>query len=142
MELYVSKSQEETIKLAERFAKQKLYPGVVAALYGDLGSGKTHFVKGVCKAFNVLNHASSPSFTIINEYKSDKITIYHFDFFRIHDLSEISEIGFDDYIYSDAISLIEWADRVEKMLPDVRYDIYFYHTENENERIIKIIELC
>lgn len=142
MEEYRTLSQTETIELAERFAREKLRPGSVVALYGELGSGKTNFVKGVCKAFNVLNNISSPSFTIINEYKSSEIIIYHFDFFRILDLTEILEIGFDDYIYSDAISLIEWADKVEKILPPVRYNIYFYHTDNENERIIKISNIC
>ncbi len=138
MEVYKTKSAAETVELAKNFAIKNLQNGSVVALFGELGSGKTHFVKGVCKAFNIEHNISSPSFTIINEYRSKNITIYHFDFFRINDISELTEIGFDDYIYSNGISLIEWADRIEEILPTNRYNIFLLHTNEENERIIKI----
>lgn len=138
METFRTKSETETIELGKKFAENNLKEGGVVALYGDLGTGKTRFVQGICKAFNIHYNVSSPSFTIINEYKSEKITIYHFDFYRINHIFELTEIGFDEYIFSKAISIIEWADRVTEILPDKRYDIHFFHTEQENERIIEI----
>lgn len=141
MEIIKSKSETETIQIAEQFALKSLTPGSIVALYGDLGTGKTRFVQGICKAFKIKHNVTSPSFTIINEYKSETITIYHFDFYRISELDELDEIGFDDYIYSNSISIIEWADRIKPLLPEKRYDILLSLGEEENIRIIKIIKL-
>lgn len=138
-----TKSEEETIDLGFNFA-QRLKAGDTISLYGDLGSGKTSFIKGVCNYFEVNEMITSPTFTIINQYfgnkDGDDIAIYHIDLYRIKSAKELEEIGFADCIYSeDAIKLVEWADRSYDMLPEIRYFINIETSEeNEDDRIFKI----
>lgn len=124
--------------LGEEFAKTKLKPGDVVALIGELGSGKTRFIKGICSGLGVTEHVSSPSFTIVNEYASKNGKIFHFDFYRIASISELKEIGFYDYVYNEGICVIEWADRVMDLLPPNRYDVLFTLGESETVREIVI----
>jgi tRNA threonylcarbamoyladenosine biosynthesis protein TsaE len=138
MEKWITNGEQETIDLGARFAKTKLKLGDVVALIGELGSGKTRFIKGICSGLGVREHVSSPSFTIVNEYASDIGKIFHFDFYRIASPSELSEIGFDDYIYADGICLIEWADRVKDLLPSNRYDVLFTLGDSDTVREIVI----
>lgn len=135
---FLTVSEEETIKLGREFAKS-LKAGDVVALYGELGVGKTKFVQGVCLGLNVKETVNSPTFIIMNKYEGD-LTIYHFDFYRVDSIEEIIEIGFDEFIYNDAISLIEWAEKVEEILPRKRYDIFITFGEMENERKIEIVK--
>ena len=100
----------------------RLAPGDVVALYGDLGAGKTHLVKGVAAAFGVPEQAVvSPTFTIVNEYAGARagrdVALYHFDAYRIRHVDEFFELGFEDYFYGDGICLVEWPERVEALLP-------------------------
>ncbi|MBM4165373.1 MAG: tRNA (adenosine(37)-N6)-threonylcarbamoyltransferase complex ATPase subunit type 1 TsaE [Ignavibacteria bacterium] len=134
---FVSRSETDTIDLGKTFARQ-LRSNDIVALFGNLGSGKTRFVQGICNALNVEHNISSPTFTLINEYKSDKGKIFHFDFYRIHSVDEILQLGFYEYLESDGICIIEWAERTKEFLPAVRYDVYFEFGENENERMICI----
>lgn len=136
---FISKSEDETILLGKNFATL-LKAGDVVALYGELGSGKTKFVQGICLGLNVRESINSPSFIIMNRYEGD-LVIYHFDFYRINSLDEVTEIGFDEFIYNDAVSLIEWAEKVKDILPKKRYEIYLNFGENENEREVEIIKL-
>jgi tRNA threonylcarbamoyladenosine biosynthesis protein TsaE len=138
MEKWITNGEQETIDLGASFAKTKLKLGDVVALIGELGSGKTRFIKGICSGLGVTEHVSSPSFTIVNEYASDIGKIFHFDFYRIASPSELSEIGFDDYIYDDGICLIEWADRVKDLLPSNRYDVLFTLGDSDTVREIVI----
>src|SRR3974390_3491687 len=117
---YHTGSVEETIALGEGFSK-KLKEGNVVALFGDLGTGKTHFIKGICRGLGVHEHVASPTFTIVNEYDARGIKICHFDCYRIQSEKEMTDIGFDEYIFNSNICLIEWADRIENLLPPVRY---------------------
>ena len=128
-ETVISHSSGETFNIAKKFAQQ-LEPGAVVTFYGDLGSGKTTFVKGICKTFEVRDNVSSPTFTLINEY-SGRLPIYHFDFYRIENLHEIWQLGCEEYFQGDGICLIEWAEKVEELLPEKRIEIRLQHVAPE-----------
>ena len=135
-------SVEETIAFARTFANI-LRQGDVVALYGDLGSGKTQFVKGVCQAFNVLRPATSPTFIILNRYdgtdKSGKeILLYHFDLYRITSLTEMYDLGYEEILQGDGICLIEWAEMLSGLFTKRRYDVRLSWGARENERRIEI----
>ena len=113
---FESNSYEETQKFAEEFSKT-LKAGDVLCMYGDLGVGKTAFVQGLAKGLGIDEPITSPTFTIVNEY-SGRLPLYHFDVYRIGDVEEMDEIGYEDYIYGDGVSLIEWANLIEEILPE------------------------
>src|SRR5436190_20922888 len=92
MEPVVSRSEEETMGLAEQFSR-RLKPGDTVAFYGGLGSGKTHFIQGICRGFGVREHVASPTFTIVNEYEASGVKIFHFDFYRVKSIREIVDLG-------------------------------------------------
>jgi tRNA threonylcarbamoyladenosine biosynthesis protein TsaE len=135
---FLTRSEDETIELGKRFSTI-LEPGDVVALFGDLGSGKTKFVQGVCIGLGVSETVNSPTFIIMNKYKG-RLTVYHFDFYRVKSVDEVIEIGFRDFIFNDAVSLIEWADVVYELLPSKRYDVYLRFIDREDEREIEIIK--
>ncbi len=128
-------SANETVELGKEFSST-LQGGDIIALYGDLGSGKTQFAKGICLGLGVHAHVVSPSFTILNEYVDGKYPVYHFDFYRLRSLSELAEFGFEEYIFGRGICLLEWANIVESALPPNRYDITLELGESENQRMI------
>lgn len=129
----IVKSENETRKIAEEFS-EILHPGDVVALKGNLGAGKTFFVKNACKKFNV-NNANSPSFAIVNEYMG-AVNIYHFDFYRIKKPVELYDIGFDEYlIQQNSIVFIEWPDLVPEVLPENRYDVQFEFIDDNSRKI-------
>ena len=113
---FESNSYEETQKFAEEFSKT-LKAGDVLCMYGDLGVGKTAFVQGLAKGLGIDEPITSPTFTIVNEY-SGRLPLYHFDVYRIGDVEEMEEIGYDDYFYGNGICLIEWANLIEEILPE------------------------
>ena len=119
--IYKSNSPKETENIARSFAKE-LKGGEVICLNGDLGVGKTAFVQGLVKALGVTDPISSPTFTIVNCYEGD-MPIYHFDVYRIEDCDEMYEIGFEEYIYSNGITLIEWSEKIWEILPKNRIEI-------------------
>lgn len=140
---YTTNSEEETIDLGLKFAS-KLKAGDVVALYGDLGSGKTEFVKGICNFFKVDDIVNSPTFTIINQYTGFKggedIPIFHIDLYRIKTQKELDEIGFKECLFSDdSIKLLEWADKAVNELPLKKYSVRIkLNSKKENERIFEI----
>jgi tRNA threonylcarbamoyladenosine biosynthesis protein TsaE len=142
-ENFKTMSEDETISLGNTFAK-RLILGDVVALYGDLGSGKTEFIKGICDFFKVEEIVTSPTFTIMNQYtgiiKHNDLTIYHIDLYRIKSDKELDEIGFNECIYADdAIKLVEWAEKAENYLPGNRYSIRILTDKDiENNRLIEI----
>ena len=91
-------------------------PGDIICLVGDLGTGKTHLTKGIAKGLEINEHITSPTFTIVNEYDG-RLKLYHFDVYRVNDPDEIAAIGFDEYIFSDGVSIIEWANYIEELIP-------------------------
>jgi tRNA threonylcarbamoyladenosine biosynthesis protein TsaE len=135
---FLTRSEDETIELGKIFSTI-LEPGDVVALFGDLGSGKTKFVQGVCIGLGVSETVNSPTFIIMNKYKG-RLTVYHFDFYRVKSVDEVIEIGFRDFIFNDAVSLIEWADVVYELLPNKRYEVYLRFIDGEEEREIEIIK--
>ena len=91
----------------------------VFAFYGSMGAGKTTFIKAICEELGVSDVVTSPTFAIVNEYRtSSGGTIYHFDFYRIKKLEEVYDMGYEDYFYSDALCFIEWPEMMEELLPD------------------------
>ena len=109
-------SEKETFLLGEEIGKAAK-PGEVYTLNGDLGVGKTVFTKGFAKGLGVTEHVSSPTFTIVQIYDSGRMPFYHFDVYRIGDVEEMDEIGYEDYVYGNGVSLIEWAGLIEEILP-------------------------
>jgi tRNA threonylcarbamoyladenosine biosynthesis protein TsaE len=138
-ETFITNSEKQTAKLGYRFA-ERLKPGDIVALYGNLGSGKTEFIKGVCQYFEVEEMVTSPTFTIINQYTGmkgeEEIPIYHVDLYRIKDRKDLEEIGFRDCILSNnAIKLVEWAEKANGDFPDSSYLISIdYDPVDENKR--------
>lgn len=134
---FLSKSPEDTLEFAKKFA-ESLKTGDVIVLIGDLGSGKTKFTEGVLSFFGIENEISSPTFTIVNEYISSNVNIYHFDVYRLHDASEFYNIGGDEY-FNKGICIIEWGDIIEDALPENYTKITFEKIEDdENSRNIII----
>ena len=135
--IYNSKSENDTKKLAIKRASM-LKKGDLIVLCGELGSGKTKFTEGFLTYFGLENEISSPTFTIVNEYKKDDINIYHFDVYRLEDSSEFYAIGGDEY-FENGICLIEWGELIEDALPNEYIKIDFSRDDsNENERILNI----
>ena len=137
MQKFYSESDSQTIKIAERIAKT-LSPGTVVCLFGEMGVGKTVFTNGLCRAMGVSDYVSSPTFTVVNEYDGDGFPIYHFDMYRIEDEDELLEIGFEEYLNSGGICIIEWPENVINSLPQKRIDIEILRGENFSERTIII----
>ncbi len=109
-------SEEETEALGERLAKC-LRAGAVVALYGDLGAGKTAFVRGMARGLDIRESVSSPTFTIVNEYPGDP-ALFHFDMYRLKNADELYGIGWEDYLDRNGICVTEWSERIEEALPE------------------------
>ncbi len=135
---YVSESLEDTQAVAQRIADM-LVSGDVLCMYGDLGAGKTAFVKGLAKGLGINDHITSPTFTIVNEYFG-RLKLYHFDVYRIADPDEMYEIGYEEYVYGDGVSVIEWPQLIDEILPEKRYNITITkdYDKHEDYRIIDI----
>ncbi len=135
MVTFISNSPAETEKFGCQFAK-KLSAGSILALKGELGSGKTQFVKGLAAGVGSNAAVTSPTFTIVHEYSGGRWPIYHFDFFRIEDRQSAVRLGLDDYFFDDGVSVIEWADRFPDLIPESAQWVSF-EMKSENERAIK-----
>ena len=107
---------KETFCLGEKIGQQAL-PGQVYTLNGDLGVGKTVFTQGMAHGLEITEPISSPTFTIIQEYEEGRLPFYHFDVYRIGDIEEMEEIGYDDYFFGQGVCLIEWAELIKEILP-------------------------
>lgn len=112
-----SRNEKETYNLGYEMGS-KATAGQVFTLIGDLGVGKTIFTKGLAAGLGVEESVSSPTFTIVQIYEEGRLPFYHFDVYRIGDVEEMDEIGYEDYIYGDGVSLIEWANLIEEILPE------------------------
>ena len=129
---YTSRSIDDTRELAENIESEK-FPGMVICLNGELGSGKTLFVKGFAQSLGITETITSPTFTLIKEYNSGEMPLYHMDVYRIEESD--GTIGFSDYFNKDAVSIIEWADMISGELPEERLDIDFKIID-ENTRVL------
>ena len=130
--IYNSNSPKETENIAKAFAKE-LKGGDVVCLNGDLGTGKTAFVQGLVKALGFSEPISSPTFTVINCYEGGRMPIYHFDVYRIEDCDEMYEIGYEEYVYGDGLTLIEWSEKISDILPHDRYEITIEKNYDKHE---------
>jgi tRNA threonylcarbamoyladenosine biosynthesis protein TsaE len=132
----ITKSPEETKKLGKELSKL-VKPGDLIAFYGELGAGKTCFIQGISQELEVKGYVTSPSFTIVNEYQG-RIPIYHFDLFRLDNAEEILELGYEEYFYGEGLTVIEWAEKIEQLLPKeyLKIDIKF---KDRNQRTISFI---
>lgn len=122
----ISASADETIALGRSIAAT-LRRGDVLALCGDLGAGKTHFVKGLAAGLDAQSGVTSPTFTLIHEYRGGRLPLYHFDFYRLEDEDEALKIGLDEYLDGDGVSVIEWADKFPALLPPHTRWLRFTH---------------
>ncbi len=127
---------EEIENVADRFLKLTAGSNVIA-FYGTMGAGKTTFIKAICKVLGVPDTVNSPTFTIINEYRTKEgKSIYHFDFYRIDKIEEAYDIGFDEFIENGYLSLIEWPEKIETLLPDNILRVQINVLENEVREIV------
>lgn len=117
--VYETNSPEETFALARQLGEQA-QPGTVYTLTGDLGVGKTVFAQGLASGLGIEEAINSPTFTIVQVYDEGRLPFYHFDVYRIGDIEEMDEIGYEDYFYGDGVCLIEWAELIEELLPKTR----------------------
>ena len=137
METIITNSEQETKNIAKKIAS-KINNNKVIVLSGTLGAGKTKFTEGFLSHFGLEKEISSPTFTIVNEYKNEKVTIYHFDVYRLSDIDEFYAIGGEEY-FSKGICIIEWGEIIEEILPEDYIKISIVKEESDFEkRIIKI----
>ncbi|MCQ2509744.1 MAG: tRNA (adenosine(37)-N6)-threonylcarbamoyltransferase complex ATPase subunit type 1 TsaE [Lachnospiraceae bacterium] len=122
MQQFETYSPEETFLLAKGLG-EKAVPGQIYTLNGDLGVGKTVFTQGMAAGLGIDEPVNSPTFTIVQEYESGRLPLYHFDVYRIGDPEEMEEIGYDDYFFGEGITLIEWAELIEELIPENRISI-------------------
>lgn len=137
MNQYVSNSIEDlpaiATRILERYASSKIF-----ALYGDMGVGKTTFMQSLCTQLQITENITSPTFALVNEYKSTTgIIVYHFDLYRLNSIHELLQIGFDDYIYSGNYCFIEWPEIAEPLLPETVIKINISENEH-NQRIFTL----
>jgi len=134
-EKIICKSVDNLDKVAIKLLNT--YPDIrIFAFYGKMGSGKTTFIKSLCKIFGVTDIVNSPTFSIINEYKTDVgDSIFHFDFYRIKKQEEVLDIGYEDYFFSGSYCFIEWPGKVENLLPENTVRIIIEEGSRKNERV-------
>lgn len=127
---FIVNNADETLALGEGLG-QLLQQGMVLSLDGDLGAGKTHFTKGIAAGLGIEDYITSPSFTIVNEYEG-RLKLFHFDVYRIDDLGEMYEIGFDEYLYGEGVCVVEWGSMVRELLPKHTVNISIKRQDNDD----------
>ena len=132
--MFISNSVEQTIATGRTYGEQARR-GDVFALRGDLGAGQTQFVKGFVAGLGSNADVTSPTFVLLHEYGDGRLPVFHFDFYRVESREALSRIGFDDYIFGDGVSLIEWADRFSALIPS-RAKWLSFELKDENTRVI------
>lgn len=115
-----------------------LSSGTVIALIGDLGAGKTTLTKAIAEGLGVQEHVTSPTFTIINEYESGRLPLYHFDVYRLDDIDEMNMLGYEEYFYGKGITIVEWADKVIEIIPKGATVIELSYGEETDKRVLTL----
>jgi len=110
-------------------------PGQVIALTGDLGAGKTTLTKAIARGLGISETVTSPTFTIVKEYRSGRLPLFHFDVYRIGDVEEMYELGYEEYFFGDGVCVVEWADLIEELIPEDALKISIAYGQDEEERI-------
>lgn len=132
----ITTSEEETNILASQLAS-KLLPGAIVLLNGDMGAGKSVFARGIIQSLGYKGVVTSPTFTLMNEYPTEPV-VYHFDLYRLKSYDQLYDIGYDEYIYSDGISLIEWSEKMEHLLPENYVEIIIEKIDPTTRKITVI----
>ena len=132
----VIRNEKDTERLAAEIA-QALQPGDVLALIGDLGTGKTTLTKYIAKGLGIRDMITSPTFTIVSEYKDGRLPLYHFDVYRLEGQDQVFETGVEEYFDMDGVCIIEWADMIAEILPDRTKCIFMEYGEEEGTRIYR-----
>ena len=132
----IIRDETETKKFATDVA-QTLKKGDVIALVGDLGTGKTTLSKYIAEALGITETITSPTFTIVQEYPSGRLPLYHFDVYRVDDIEEMYRIGYEEYFYGEGVCIVEWADIVEEIIPEDAKVIFIEYGEDEGERLYR-----
>jgi tRNA threonylcarbamoyladenosine biosynthesis protein TsaE len=132
----ILKNEEDTEKFGIRLGKI-LKGGDIISLTGDLGAGKTTLTKSIGKGLDVKDYITSPTFALINEYKG-RVDLYHFDVYRLDGIESLYDLGYEDYFYSDGVTIVEWGNKVKDLLPDNTINIHIDKGEGLEERIITI----
>ncbi len=130
---FTSRSEQDTLELAENIESEK-FPGMVICLDGELGSGKTVFVKGFAKALGITDTVTSPTFSLVKEYHDGELPLFHMDVYRLDDAKE--DFGLDDYLNQDGVCIIEWPEMIEGQLPEERLDIRIKVIDDETRVLI------
>lgn len=123
-----------------RFGRQlgaEAQPGLIIALTGDLGTGKTTLTKAIAEGLGVTETITSPTFNIVKEYESGRLPLYHFDVYRIADPDEMYELGYEEYFFGEGVCVVEWAELIEDMIPEEAVRIEMDYGEREGERIYR-----
>ena len=134
---YCSNSVAETEALGEELAR-RLEPGAVVAFSGDLGAGKTAFVRGMARGLGIGERVTSPTFTIVNEYEGGRLPLFHFDMYRLGSADELYDIGWEDYLVRGGVCAVEWSENIRKALEEGCILVDIRRGENDGQRIIRI----
>ena len=130
---YTSRNEEDTMELAENIESEK-FPGMLICLKGELGSGKTVFVKGFARALGLDDNITSPTFSLIKTYPDGEMLLNHMDFYRLEDSKE--EFGLNDYLNQDGVCIIEWPEMIEEQIPEERLDIKFKVIDDDTRVLV------
>jgi tRNA threonylcarbamoyladenosine biosynthesis protein TsaE len=133
--MFISNSVAETIAAGRQYGRDAV-KGDVFALTGDLGAGKTQFVKGFVAGLGSNAEVTSPTFVLVHEYEDGRLPVYHFDFYRLGNSEAVLRLGLDDYVFGEGVSLIEWADRYSNLIPQEAKWLSF-ELKGENARVIR-----
>lgn len=135
---YISHSEAETEDLGQRLAAA-LPPYAVVAFQGGLGMGKTAFTRGLARGLGYEGRVTSPTFTLVNEYRGGRVPVFHFDVYRLNNPGELWDIGFEDYLEEEGVCVVEWSEQVKEAMPERSVQVSISrHPDNENWRVIQI----
>ena len=132
-----SGSVEETERLGQALA-ERLGPGAVVAFTGDLGAGKTAFVRGLARGLGIPDRVTSPTFTIVNEYEGGRLPLFHFDMYRLGSADELFHIGWEDYLARGGVCAVEWSENVAEAIEDDAVRVDIARGEDDNSRVIRV----
>lgn len=132
------RSEQEVIEYGLDLGRRAV-PGQIIALTGDLGAGKTTLTKAIARGLGVTETVTSPTFTIVREYRSGRLPLFHFDVYRIGDVDEMYELGYEEYFFGEGVCVIEWADLIEDLIPEEALRISIAYGAGEEERIYTCI---
>ena len=134
---FITNGPEETEALGARLARA-LEPGAVVAFTGDLGAGKTAFVRGLARGLGVQDRVTSPTFTVVNEYEGGRLPLFHFDLYRLGSADELFDIGWEDYLARGGVCAVEWSERMEELLEPGTIRVDLRRGEDEDRRVITV----